>query len=371
MPEKKKNKTEQAERNNPARAPLSSAFWHGVYGYLLALILLGVARLAGWLAGPDFLLPALAAAAGGLCLAFYAGLRAGLDKRFQDTRFAFAQCMAALLFVTAALPLLDPPLRPLLAMLPLFWLTAMFRYLSRRRLGALFTVLLFAYPLANLDLILARGPLPELGRQLLYWLVLLALYGGFALALRFARDTRRLVLNQQRELDRLRRQLADLALQDPLTSAYKRSHILRLAEQEKSRVDRYGGTFSLCLFAIDGLQEINRTAGMRVGDQVIRQVSEALQSGLRQSDNLGRFRGRHFLTILPATGLGGAEECAERLRVRVAGRRIDTHGGPVGLTLSAGVTQYAKGDSLSTTLERLEDAVARAAAGGGDRVETA
>lgn len=358
------------KKKSKAGQVLSSAFWQGTYGYALSLILFLACRMLGWQTG-SLMVPATFAAAAVLAsLLVLAGLRLGLDRRLGDSHLAFTQCLAAVLFTTAMLPFLAPDVRPLLALLPLLWLANLFRYLNRRKLGLLVLTVFVGYPLASFDLLQPGDSFSEPMRQFLYWLVLLSLYGSFVPAMRYLRRTGVLFTKQRSRLHELERQLADLALQDPLTYAYKRNQILRIAEQEKSRLQRYGGTLSFALLAIDGLADINRSRDYQAGDQVIRHVAEALQSGLRKSDHLGRLRGRHFLVIMPSTDITGAQECAERLHVRITSRKVPTHSGELEISVTGAAIQQTEKDSVAATIQQLEDAVERIAKAGGNRIET-
>jgi diguanylate cyclase len=89
---------------------------------------------------------------------------------------------------------------------------------------------------------------------------------------------------------------------------------------------------------------------------------------LRRSDFVARCGGEEFAALLPATPLPQACAVAEKIRAAAEASPVPVVGG-VTVTLSIGATEAAPGDTAETLFSRAEKALARAKAGGRNRVE--
>ncbi|HWP94243.1 MAG TPA: GGDEF domain-containing protein [Gammaproteobacteria bacterium] len=174
-------------------------------------------------------------------------------------------------------------------------------------------------------------------------------------------------------------QINELVMQDRTTRAFKRQFILQLCAQEKARVDRYGGKFSVCMLELDGITQVIGRHGGQVGGQLLRELSDLITKGVRQMDLLGilhqghepvgRIQGTQFLLVLPCTGFVGAADCAERIRRLVEQTTFRTEIGPVNMTLSVGVTEYSQGEDVETLVGRALNALLMARQAGRNRVK--
>lgn len=111
----------------------------------------------------------------------------------------------------------------------------------------------------------------------------------------------------------------ELAIQDPLTGLYNHRHFHETVSRELERCRRHGGELGLCLFDLDGFKQINDTGGHAEGDQVLRQVAEALTRTCRSSDLAFRVGGDEFAVVLPSSGINATGYVAERARGVISG----------------------------------------------------
>ena len=72
---------------------------------------------------------------------------------------------------------------------------------------------------------------------------------------------------------------------------------------------------------IDDFKQVNDTYGHLQGDEVLRMVGRVLHLESRGVDEPARYGGEEFAVALPETGLDGALELAERIRVRIEAER--------------------------------------------------
>lgn len=134
--------------------------------------------------------------------------------------------------------------------------------------------------------------------------------------------------------------LESLSRIDGLTQLNNRAHWEQRLSEEFERVVRYGDTMSLILFDLDFFKKINDNYGHLAGDQVLRDVSDIIRSGLRENDIAGRYGGEEFGIILPATDAEGASVVAERLRQKVAEKPVEFEGTGIPVTVSLGIVQF-------------------------------
>jgi diguanylate cyclase (GGDEF)-like protein len=132
---------------------------------------------------------------------------------------------------------------------------------------------------------------------------------------------------------------------------------------------------AVAMVDIDKFKAINDTYGHLVGDQVLREIANTLNTLLRDYDLAGRFGGEEFSLLLPQTRAVDAFRIAERVRANIAGLSViapGTSGGErVQVTVSVGVAALDSGSKreLSELLAAADAALYRAKAGGRDQVQ--
>lgn len=140
----------------------------------------------------------------------------------------------------------------------------------------------------------------------------------------------------------LKRRVADLlqaSRTDSLTGIFNRAHFLsQLAERVAlHRVRRQ--SLGLAVVDIDHFKKINDTYGHQAGDQILREVAQALLGGLRDRDLLARYGGEEFVILMDDANPEGLPIVGERLRARVAGLEVEFEGRKIPVTISIGLTE--------------------------------
>jgi len=160
----------------------------------------------------------------------------------------------------------------------------------------------------------------------------------------------------------------ELAIRDELTGSHNRRHLIKLIEGEKERATSNGTTFSLCLLDIDHFKRINDTYGHSAGDTVLREFARCIQQQIRETDSFGRYGGEEFLLMLPHTSQEQAHAFAEAVRQRIGRMDVSAISNELAVTVSIGVAEFRKGESIGQTVARADEALYQAKSGGRDRV---
>jgi len=158
----------------------------------------------------------------------------------------------------------------------------------------------------------------------------------------------------------------DVAKTDTLTGVTSRYACELILDIELNRFKRQGTVFSIIMLDIDNFKRINDTYGHGVGDYVLCEMTEHLESALRDMDRVCRWGGEEFIIVLPDTDSDEAKKVAEHLR-----ERIDLHDfNEIGhVTISLGVTAIKDKDQyIQTLIKRADDALYIAKRSGKNRV---
>jgi diguanylate cyclase (GGDEF)-like protein len=143
-------------------------------------------------------------------------------------------------------------------------------------------------------------------------------------------------------IDRLRNEVADLALLDDLTGVGNRRHLLRRLTEECARSERSGEPFALLVIDLDGFKAINDTHGHAAGDACLQHFTLMAQTRLRPGDMLARTGGDEFCIVLPASTLREGAMIARRVLDVCREDAEACVGADIPIALSVGVAQWTR-----------------------------
>ena len=154
----------------------------------------------------------------------------------------------------------------------------------------------------------------------------------------------------ERELRQSRSRLRVLANIDMLTQVPNRRRFEELARRALQSDE--DGSAALLLVDIDHFKQINDKLGHAAGDRALKLVSRCTLELLRSNDVAGRHGGDEFVMLLRRSSTQDAMQVAERL-VSHLQQQAHTHALPR-LTLSFGIVQMRRGESIDETLHRAD-----------------
>lgn len=214
--------------------------------------------------------------------------------------------------------------------------------------------------------LISAGRLVQLTRDeaimpwLEYGLLLALVFSAVVLALGLADR----MLGFRRERDHAK----EHALRDALTGVFNRAGIEHRIDWAilNSRAERE--SLSLLFLDLDNFKRINDSFGHAVGDSCLRAVVRTVSAELHYGDQFGRLGGEEFVLALAASGTQRAMAVAERIRRRIERSCMHVDGAPVGLTVSIGVAECHRGDTVASLIGRADKAMYAAKHAGRNRV---
>jgi diguanylate cyclase (GGDEF)-like protein len=143
-------------------------------------------------------------------------------------------------------------------------------------------------------------------------------------------------------MDRLRNEVADLALLDDLTGVGNRRYLLQRLTEECGKSERSGQPFALLVIDLDGFKAVNDTHGHAAGDACLQHFTLMAQTRLRPGDMLARTGGDEFCIVLPASTLREGALIARRVLEVCRADAKACVGADIPISLSIGVAQWTR-----------------------------
>ena len=138
-----------------------------------------------------------------------------------------------------------------------------------------------------------------------------------------------------------------IAIQDALTGLYNRRYLIDSLNEHIELTNRYGESFCLMMFDLDGFKQVNDTFGHLAGDKTLRAISKVLRKECRTMDITARYGGEEFMIICPHTDQEEGYQLAERIRKVISQLPARTLGYPGPQTISVGVIAVYPGQNLN------------------------
>jgi diguanylate cyclase (GGDEF)-like protein len=143
-------------------------------------------------------------------------------------------------------------------------------------------------------------------------------------------------------IDRLRNEVADLALLDDLTGVGNRRYLVQRLTEECARSERSGQGFALLVIDLDGFKLINDTHGHAAGDACLQHFTLMAQTRLRPGDMLARTGGDEFCIVLPSSTLREGAMIARRILEVCRADAEQCVGSDIPISVSIGVAQWTR-----------------------------
>ena len=165
---------------------------------------------------------------------------------------------------------------------------------------------------------------------------------------------------------RLRENLKQQTLRDPLTGLYNRRFLEEFLEREIIAAIRKDRTIGILMLDVDHFKRFNDKFGHNAGDAVLRALADTLRHAIRGSDMACRLGGEEFVVLLPEASEAGTVGRAKSLLELVSGLQVSHEGKLLGaITISIGVACVPKHGNTAGKVMEAADKALYAAKGAG------
>ena len=172
---------------------------------------------------------------------------------------------------------------------------------------------------------------------------------------------------------RLRQELQDRSVRDPLTGLWNRRWFMERAAREFGLAAHDNGRLALIALDVDHFKSFNDRFGHDAGDEVLRSVGRVLRESADETVHPCRVGGEEFLLLCLDHDENAARQRAESLREAIAALGIASAGQTLPqVTVSAGLGVFGRdGTLLDQVMKAADRALYRAKADGRNRVVSA
>ncbi|TQM92639.1 bifunctional diguanylate cyclase/phosphodiesterase [Roseinatronobacter monicus] len=169
---------------------------------------------------------------------------------------------------------------------------------------------------------------------------------------------------------RLRQELHDKSVRDPLTGLWNRRWFMEHALRELTMAQRDARDLALISVDVDHFKQFNDRFGHETGDMVLKEVGHVLTRDAGDNVAPCRLGGEEFILLCVDHDEGAAYEQAERVRVAISKIALTVSGQPLpAITVSAGLGVLGRdGTALEDIMKAADLALYRAKAEGRNRV---
>jgi diguanylate cyclase (GGDEF)-like protein len=159
--------------------------------------------------------------------------------------------------------------------------------------------------------------------------------------------------------------LENKVLHDKLTGAYNREFFETKSSVLVAQNQVNGRFLGIIFFDIDHFKDVNDTYGHNVGDNILKELVKRVTESIRSSDYLIRWGGEEFLVLVSTTSLDQLESTAQHLRSMIANHHFED---VQQVTCSFGVTLSLHNESITSTVQRADEALYTSKANGRNQV---
>jgi diguanylate cyclase (GGDEF)-like protein len=298
---------------------------------------------------------------------FYAAIRSGWSERLADPSLTVPQMLFAISCCACGYAIGGPVRGALLPMLMVALMFGIFSLTVRQSLQVCgFAAVLFGTVMWQTPRWFP-GTVPAAVEASHFLMLTATMPAVSLLSARLGRMRSRLE-RQRHELQQALGRIRYLAMRDELTGLVNRREMGQLMAQALDDARRRNAPWCLALIDLDHFKRVNDAHGHPAGDEVLRAFAQEGLQHVRGADTLARWGGEEFMLLMPACPLAHARGVAERLREALSALAIRHGDTALQVTLSAGVVEHQRGESLEALVERVDVALYRAKSQGRNRV---
>jgi two-component system cell cycle response regulator len=163
------------------------------------------------------------------------------------------------------------------------------------------------------------------------------------------------------DLEQNKQVMEQTVTHDPLTGTFTPHYLMTEGRKHFSHSRRHGGQLSVMAFRIDSFQEVAKTAGKDVADQLLARIAKLVSGTLRHEDSIGRASESTFVVISTGAGASQVMAFAKRLHQQLQGAQVAYRGQALKIVSSFGIAAPNDAansieDLVKLALQRLQKA---------------
>lgn len=167
--------------------------------------------------------------------------------------------------------------------------------------------------------------------------------------------------SQERYSENMVKDLYDAATHDPVSGLSGRRYMENYLEYKISEYRLFNIPFAVLFMDIDEFHEFNNVHGHDAGDRVLKTFGDAVASGLRGTDVLGRWGGDEFLAVAAIREPGDISGLVNRMRAVTEHLQVQTRtGNTLSVRISVGITIVREQDDAASIVDRADQYMYRA-----------
>ncbi len=170
------------------------------------------------------------------------------------------------------------------------------------------------------------------------------------------KQTKRLLLEKNREIKFLENELKSRANVDPLTKLYNFQFINECIKNSVASYKEEGVNFCLISIDIDDFKKINLLFGMNKADIMLQDVAKILSSNARKIDVVGRYGNDKFIIILNNIDIDIAKIMMERIKMEIEHYSLSYDNN---LSICSSLVEY-EGETIEELIGRSESLLRKA-----------
>jgi diguanylate cyclase (GGDEF)-like protein len=164
------------------------------------------------------------------------------------------------------------------------------------------------------------------------------------------------------------KELKELAYFDTLTGVNNRKAIEEILEKKIIETKKNKNPFAVAMIDLDHFKKVNDSYGHHIGDLLLKEIAEVLQSEIRIVDNIGRLGGDEFLIIIDCIDTADISMKLQRLITKFKEPfRIEGDDITIGMSIGSAMCPE-DGNDMTTLLKHVDMAMYQAKHEGRNRV---
>jgi diguanylate cyclase (GGDEF)-like protein len=146
---------------------------------------------------------------------------------------------------------------------------------------------------------------------------------------------------------------------DSLTGVYSRGYFMGYLKAQMKAVKRRDHPVVIFIADIDHFKKVNDTYGHPFGDKVLYNVSNVINAYMRKTDCFARYGGEEFTGVMPHLNMENAYTVIKRIHDAVGATETcdESKGVQLKVTISIGVTQLSRHESVEDAIKRADTAL--------------